>query len=36
LTESLQPNVWHGDLVHIVAQALATTILKCTVWMHLI
>jgi hypothetical protein len=31
LTQSLQPNVWHNDLVHIVAQALATTILKCMV-----
>jgi hypothetical protein len=29
LAQSLQPNVWHSDAVHIVAQALATTILKC-------
>ena len=30
LTQSLQPNVWHNDSIHIVAQALATTILKCS------
>ena len=36
LTQSLQPNVWHGDVGHIVAQTLATTILKCKVWMDLI
>ena len=36
LTQSLQPNVWHSDPVHIVAQALATTILKCMVWRNLI
>jgi hypothetical protein len=36
LTKSLQPDFWHSDLVHTVAQALATTILKLTVWMHLI
>jgi hypothetical protein len=28
LTQSLQPNVWHSDSIHIVAQALATPILK--------
>jgi hypothetical protein len=31
LTQSLQPNVWHSDVIHIVAQTLATTILKCKV-----
>jgi hypothetical protein len=36
LTKSLQPNFWHSDLVHTVAQALATIILKLTVWKHLI
>jgi hypothetical protein len=30
LTQSLQLHVWHNDLIHIVAQALATTILKCS------
>jgi hypothetical protein len=36
LTQSLQPTAWHSDPVHIGAQALATTILKCMVWMNLI
>jgi len=36
LTQSLQPNIWHSDLVHFVAQALATTTLNCKVWMTLI
>jgi hypothetical protein len=36
LTQSLRPGIWHSDLVHIVAQALATTTLKCKVWVNLI
>jgi hypothetical protein len=36
LTKSLQLNAWHSDLIHIVAQAFATAILKLAVWMHLI
>jgi hypothetical protein len=36
LRQSLQPNVWHSDVVHTVAQTLATTILKRKVWMALI
>jgi hypothetical protein len=36
LTQSRQPNVWHSDLVQVVAQALARTILECMVWMNLI